>query len=309
MRKIIRLLLMLILLLTVTNLFGCAKPKTELVIGVLPDVDSIPVIIAQHKGWFEEEGVVVKVERFTSAMERDSALQSGAVDGAVSDILAAAFFEEGGFKVRITSMTNGSYKLLASKGMEDTETLEGKSIAISSNTIIEYATDRMLEQKGISPKDVIKTAVPKIPVRLEMLRNNQVDAATLPEPLASSAVKEGAKIIDSTDNLGINPGVMVFSANSIKTKDTAIEAFYSAYNKAVEYLQTAKATDYTDILISSAGFPEDIEDAVTLPEYNAAALPSVQDFDSVIDWLLEKGMIEDNYEYDDLVYRDFIERD
>jgi NitT/TauT family transport system substrate-binding protein len=173
-------------------LSGCAcEVKQELSLGVLPDVDSVPIIIAQQKGYFEQEGLNIRLEKFTSAMERDSALQSGTIDGAVSDILSAAFFRQGGFNVSITSMTNGSYKLVAVKGTNDVSSLAGKSIAISSNTIIEYATDSMLYEYGLAPEEVSKTAIPKIPLRLEMLKNGKVNAATLPEPFASSAVKSG----------------------------------------------------------------------------------------------------------------------
>ena len=117
MKKIMSLVLSAALLLTCC-LCACAEKKETITIGVLPDVDSAPIIIAQHNGYFEQEGADVKIERFTSAMERDSALQAGAIDGAVSDILAAAFFENGGFNVKITSMTNGSYKLLAGPGIK-----------------------------------------------------------------------------------------------------------------------------------------------------------------------------------------------
>ena len=48
-------------------------------------------------------------------MDRDSALQSGNLDGAVSDMLAVAFAKDGGFDVKVTSMTDGSYKLIAGK--------------------------------------------------------------------------------------------------------------------------------------------------------------------------------------------------
>lgn len=280
---------------------GCAKPSNELKIGVLPDVDSIPIIVAKHNGYFEDEGVTIGVERFSSAMERDSALQSGAIDGAVSDMLASAFFEEGGFSVKITSMTNGSYKLLAREGIRDVKELAGGSVAISSNTIIEYATDSMLKENGLSPEDAVKTAIPKIPVRLEMLRGGQVDAATLPEPLASSAVKAGAIVLDSTDRLGINPGVILFSAAEADAKSDGIKGFYRAYDRAVQYLQTADISDYIDVLIDEAGFPEDVKGVITLPEYSAAVLPSEQDFNGVMDWLSSKGLIKNEYSYGDLV--------
>ena len=71
-----------------------------------------------------------------------------------------------------------------------------------------------------------RRAIPQIPVRLEMLKSGQIDAATLPEPLASVAVKAGATVISSTDNLGINPGALLFTKETIQSKNAEIAAFY-----------------------------------------------------------------------------------
>ena len=70
---------------------GAKGAKQALSIGLMPDTDSVPFIVAREKGFFAEEGVEVTLQPFKSAMDRDAALQSGQLDGAVSDLLAAAF--------------------------------------------------------------------------------------------------------------------------------------------------------------------------------------------------------------------------
>ncbi|MBF1706100.1 MAG: ABC transporter substrate-binding protein, partial [Selenomonas sp.] len=103
MRKILACLFCLTLLLV----GGCGSPVQEkseplpkLTIGLMPDTDSIPFIIAAERGYFAEEGVEVELQPFKSAMDRDAALQSGNLDGAVSDLLAVIFARSGGFDVR-----------------------------------------------------------------------------------------------------------------------------------------------------------------------------------------------------------------
>lgn len=285
--------------------YGSLEPIS---IGVLPDVDSIPLIIADKNGYFKEEGVEVDIQHFKSAPDRDSALQSGNIDGAVSDILAAAFANDGGFKVKITSLTNGTYKLLVNKdkGINDIQALKGKSIAISTNTIIEYATDKMLEEGGLKPEDVHKVAIPQIPTRLEMLQNGKVDAATLPDPLASVAVKDGAVLLNSTDKMGINPGVLLFTQDAIDKKSASIKAMYRAYDKAVEYLKKEPVSSYADVLINDVGFPEGIEDSISLPAYTQVTLPSQKDFDDVIKWLIDKKLIKNSYRFEQLVDGRFV---
>lgn len=306
MKKVLNFLLVLIM---VTSLSACTgTEKQPLSIGVLPDVDSIPLIIAQQQGYFENEGIKVNIEHFKSAKDRDSAFQAGKLDGAVSDVLAAAFAKEGGFDVMITSMTNGSYKLLVNKnaGISGIEGLKGKSIAISKNTIIEYTTDMMLKEGGISGDDVKKTVIPEIPVRLEMLQNGKVDSATLPDPLAAVAVKNGAVLLNSTDKLNINPGVLIFTSGSIKSKTDEIKAFYRAYNKAVEYLQKQPVESYIDVLIKEAGFPEAVRGSIQLPKYTNASLPSEKDVNEVVKWLKDKQLIKNYYNFNDLVDGSFV---
>ncbi len=283
------------------------KELQELKIGVLPDLDSIPLIIAEQNGYFEASGAKITIETFKSAKDRDSALQSGNIDGAISDMLAAAFAAEGGFDVKMTSKTDGSYKLLvnADKGIDSFDKLKGNQIAISENTIIEYATDMMLKEGKLNGEDVEKVAIPQMPVRLEMLQNGKVAAATLPEPLASAAMKNGAVLLNSSDKLGINPGVLLFTTKATEEKSEEIKLFYAAYNKAVDYLNKEDKSKYIDGLIEKAGFPADVKDVLVLPNYNNAVLPSQKDFTKVINWLFEKGLIKNNYKYDDLVNSEF----
>ena len=182
--------------------------KTEtLKIGLMPDIDSIPFIIAQEKGYFKEEGVDVELQYFKSAMDRESALQSGNLDGGVSDMLAAGFAKAGGFDVKITSSTNGNYCLIAGTGntAKSLAEMKGQNISVSKNTIIEFVLDEMLAQNNMTEADINKTVIPQIPTRLEMLQNGKLDGAVLPEPMGSIAIKNGSYLVNSSEAMKINP--------------------------------------------------------------------------------------------------------
>ena len=298
---------------------GCANTKKEsagqekgnlqsLTIGLMPDVDSIPFIIAQEKGYFKEEGINVKLESFKSAVDRDSAMQSGKLDGVISDMLAEAFGKEGGFDVVMTSLTSGSYKLVIGKDQTATrvEDLKGKDVAISKNTIIEYVTDKIMIKNGLAPEDIRKTVIPQIPTRLEMLKNGKIAAATLPEPLATIAVKNGGKIVSGSDQLGINPGVLIFTTKTVSTKEQEMKAMYRAYNKAIDYLSKEPMENYIGLLIEKGGFPESVRGALVLPAYQKALAPSPKDVSDVLSWLKERELIKKNYSYEELVDNRFV---
>ena len=290
---------------------GCGKPAdtqsskslSELHVGLMPDTDSLPIIIAQEKGYFAEEGLKVDIQQFKSAMDRDSALQSGNLDGAVSDMLAVAFAKSGGFDVKVTSSTDGSYKLIAGKGenISRVQDLTGRDVAVSKNTIIEYVTDQVLASAQLSGESINKVVIPQIPTRLEMLQNGKLAAATLPEPMASIAVHNGCRYITGSDALGINPGVMLFTAKTVADKKAELAAFYRAYNKAVAYLNETDRNEYMDLVVAKGGFPPVAKEALVLPQYHEAALPKEKDVTDCIAWLQQKQLIKTAYTYQDLI--------
>lgn len=316
MKKAISVLIISMLLFVVA---GCTSNKPEgsgakqaqlqtINLGLMPDVDSIPFIIAQEKGYFKEEGVTVTLKHFKSAMDRDSALQSGNLDGAVSDMLAEAFAKAGGFDTVITSLTTGSYKLVVNKEEKATtiQDLKGKDVAISKNTIIDYVTDKVVTESGLTSADINKVVIPQIPTRLEMLQNGKIAAATLPDPLATVAVKNGAKVIKTSEELGLNPGVMLFTSKAVNEKEKEIQAMYRAYSKAVDYLSREPMDNYIDLLIEKGGFPKDVKGVLVLPQYKKAAAPQQKDIDDVVAWLQSRQLIQKKYLYTDLVDTRFV---
>ncbi|WP_313972092.1 MetQ/NlpA family ABC transporter substrate-binding protein [uncultured Selenomonas sp.] len=303
MKKIIAVLFLPLLFLMAGCGGGSKQELGTLKIGLMPDTDSVPFIIAQEKGYFAEEGLNVELHSFKSAMDRDSALQSGNLDGAVSDLLAVAFAKDGGFDVKVTSMTDGSYKLVAAPGAEklSVKELAGKEVAVSRNTIIEYVTDHILESNSMSGDDIAKVVIPQIPTRLELLQSSKLAAATLPEPMASVAVHNGCRFITGSDELGINPGVILFTEKSTKEKRAEIQAMYRAYNKAVAYLNSTDRAEYIDLVVEKSGFPPAAKEALVLPVYHTAALPKENDVTDCIAWLKGKELIKNSYGYADLV--------
>lgn len=307
---------MLVILLMLFS--GCVNDKKQdapkqgqlqtLNIGLMPDVDSIPFIIAQEKGYFKEEGLNVTLKSFKSAMERDSALQSGNLDGVISDMLAEAFAKSGGFDTVITSLTTGSYKLVVNKNESaaSIQELKGKEVAISKNTIIDYVTDKIASDGGVAANEINRIVIPQIPARLEMLQNGKIAAATLPEPLATIAVKNGARIIKSSEQLQLNPGVLIFTAKSVNEKEKEIQAMYRAYSKAIDYLASEPVENYIDLLIDKGGFPKEVKGSLVLPQYKKPAAPQPKDVDDVLTWLQQRQLIQTKYSYTDLVDTRFV---
>jgi NitT/TauT family transport system substrate-binding protein len=284
------------------------KEKVNLKIGVLPIEDSLPLVIAKEEGIFDKYGLNVDIVMFQSALERDSALTSGEVSAVVTDPLAVILLKNGGIDVRIVSIClgktpqEGVFKILASpsSNITDVKDIEGKKIAISRNTIIEYVTDKLL---GDMKDEVEKVEIKKIPLRLQTLLDNKVDMATLPEPLASLAELKGAKKIlsDSEMDDSISHTVIVFKGSYIDENKDAVEKFLLAYDDAVERINSDPSR-YRDKFIEIARVPEPLVGTYKMPKYPKSEIFPEKYFNEYLEWAKSKGLIEKEISYESVIY-------
>jgi NitT/TauT family transport system substrate-binding protein len=271
---------------------GAPAAASPLRLGVLPDADSLPLLVASEEGLFAAEGLEARLASFKTAVERDAALQAGAIDGAVSDLLAVALAVQGGFDVKATSLTDGRYGILVSPGSSvgSLGGLAGKSVGISSNTIIQYAAETMLLRAGVAQADIKSLAVPKIQLRMELLLAGKLDAACLPEPLLSVARAKGAALLAASDDAGLGAGVIVFSRAALDGRLPDIAAFYRAYWKAASKINAAPEA-YRSFLVDKAGFPAEVRDSFRFVAYKEPRLPSEADTGAVLAWMKAKGLL------------------
>ena len=175
--------------------------------ALLPVMDVLPFHVAEQNGYFDQVGVTVELVPVKSAQERDTLMQTGQVDGMLTDLLSPVFFNQDEAQIMVVRTARRVYpdsplfRLLGAPGSEArTPTdLAGVEIGIAQNTVIEYLTDRMLENAGLAAEQIAVQEVSAIPVRFELLINGEIPAATLPDPLASGAVAAGAvMVVDDT---------------------------------------------------------------------------------------------------------------
>jgi len=312
-------ILVLLLLGVVSVIFcGCASetktPASEvrtmtLKVGLLPNEEILPVYVAEQDGLFKKHGVDLEIVNFQSAAERDAAIQAGAVDGVEGDLLAVALIRQGGTPVKTVSLAMGAtpaegrFAMLAAPGTITTvEDLKGKELAISENTIIEYVADQMLVAKGIDPQDIKKIYIPKMPLRVQMLIQNQVTAAVLPDPLAAYAELKGAKVLVDDTKMGknISQSVYFFRDDAIKNKKLAIRKFLQAYEEGAKAVNK-NPERYRDLFNEKIQIPVELQKTYPVPTFSPLQLPSPEDTQRVIDWLKDKKLLTEPYTYKDLV--------
>ncbi|WP_022670222.1 ABC transporter substrate-binding protein [Hippea alviniae] len=283
--------------------------KAEILrIGVLKIEDAAPVVIALKDGIFKKHGIDAKITYFNSALERDAALEAGAVDCVISDPIAAILLRASGYNVKIVSIAlgvspkDGVFSFLASpkSKIKTLKDLAGKTVAISRNSIIEYITDEILKPKGIKVK---KIEIRKMPLRVQMLLASKVDAAVLPEPLATYARFKGARLIFSDSSLkkSLSQTVWIFNGSYIEKHPKVIEAFKSSYNESVNLIN-ANPSRYKDTITAIARVPKEILSIYKIPHFSHFSLLTKESFASYEKWLIEKGLLKHPIPYSAVVY-------
>jgi NitT/TauT family transport system substrate-binding protein len=269
-------------------------------IGIMPAVDSAPILLADKKGLFEKLGLNMDIQVYTNAMNRQSALQSGELDGAMTDVIALVNNVGNGFDIRVTTCTDGVFPFLIKKDFAEKKDIKAGMMEVS---VTNYLTDRFLSEKY----KVDKVYIDEIPARLEMVAKGTLDMAVVPEPMASQGELNGLtkKLIGNTDKF--SPDVMVFTGKAIKNKEKALKLFHQAYNQAVDEINKDDG-EARDILIESLKLKPGIRDMIIMPAYNRATIPSREYMQGILDWNAKTLGIKLDVKYEDLVEGKFAQK-
>jgi len=294
--------------------FAGQEPKGgTLKVALLPIIDALPYYVAEKNGYFDKEGISVKVVPVASALDRDQLMQSGAVDGMLNEMASAAMFNRQSIKVQVVASCRASqegyplFRILAGpgSGIGDAVELAGMPIGISKNTIIEYVTDRLLSRQGLKAEQLNKRSVPAIPERYHLLMNGQIKAATLPDPLAASAMASGAHlVIDDSLYPLISVSVLSFSTAAISEKRGILRGFLNAWNRGAADINAAPDAA-RDLMLEKIRVPENVQDRYAIPPFQVKKVPAKEQWDDVMSWMTEKGLLDAPLEYHDSITAEF----
>jgi len=302
-------------------LAACATPATPTIappalmrIGVLPITDVVPFYIAEQQGYFLKQGLNIELVPAGSAAERDQMLLTGQIDGQLNDLVSTVLLNAQGPKIKIARVARIAFKnapeywILTPKDspIKTAQDLKGKEIAISQNSVIEYVTQRLLEREGLTAADIKTTNVPSIPTRLQLVQQNQVAAATLPDPLASLAILQGARIIvDDSKYTEYSMSVISFRTDVLAQRAGEVRKLLVAYDQAITDIR-AKPDQFRNTLIERGRVPDQLKDHYQFPPFPDPAIPSKAQWDDVVKWATERGLVKSAVSYESSVDSGFV---
>lgn len=305
-------------------LTGCgandAAPQEEtaepLRVGMLRVDDSFPFYVAEKEGLFEKHNVNVELKEFSNARDQSTALQGGELDVLMTDPVVTALSIKGGIDIRIVAMAlgavpeEGRFMVVSApeSGITAPEQLAGKRIAISTNTMMDYLVEQYETVLGLDKAAIDTVNMPDLMLRATtLLEGKDIDAAILPDPLASFAVMNGANVVIDDTQLDVNlsQSVIAITEEAITGNEEQVAALMAAYKEAIEMInQNPEA--YRDYALECTNVPEGVTESYKTPTFTANSIPSQADIAQINDWMVERGLLEEAYGYEEMVDNSFV---
>lgn len=256
MRKTILFTLFSILIISLLSACGETKlPDLGTInVGYIPSLGYAPLFVGVENGYFEQQGLQVELQSFTSGSTMISLLSTGELDVGAGENGTALFnaVNQGLDVIVVGALASqpkgyGAVPLLVRSDLYESgeitspADLKGRNIGLNvERGMAEYLLAEALATGSLTVDDVtlIPMPFPEIPTAFT---NQAIDAAMLPHPLAAKAIGsgdavvllDGDEIVDSPQN-----GVIYFGQRFLeKANEEAAVRFLVAYLNAARSLQ------------------------------------------------------------------------
>jgi len=134
----------------------------------------------------------------------------------------------------------------------------------------------------------------------------RIKAATLPDPLALSAMAAGAfEVISDARHPQYSVSVLSFSIEAMNNRREAIRLFLRAWDKACEKINAAPDA-YRDLLLKKIRVPQNVQKDYPVPSFPRKEVPSPGQWLDVMDWMIAKRLLQEPLPYKESITEDFL---
>lgn len=274
-------------------------------VGYIPTSGYSPLFLGVEKGYFEDRGLKVELERFDSGSKMIAPLSAGQLDVGAGEPGTALFnSRHQGLDVMVVcGMSSqapgyGGVPIIVRKDLYDSGELDeivelkGRKVALNIlHGMGEYLIAKALEKEGLTIDDVelVTIAFPDTPAALA---NGAVDASTLPQLIAEKAIEDGiaVELIRGDQIAGeIQSTVMYFGKRFLDPANREIAIrFLEIWLKGMRELYDEEWSNPENLAIISKYTnlpPETIKNSAPKQsyynpncDYNSESLEDIQDY-------------------------------
>lgn len=218
-----------------------AEPESgEITMGTQPWIGYGPWHIADEEGFFEDQGLDVKLTNFTTDNDLNSAFASGKMDVSNVATHTALKLIEAGLDAKIVLLEDVSTTadaILGGPDVSSIEDLEGKRVAYEEGATSDILLRFALQQNGLSIDDVEKVPLPAADAGSAAIAD-RVPVAVTYEPYLSAALGEDPQfelIYTAGENPGLISDVLIVSEDALDERPGQILALMRAWQQSIEF--------------------------------------------------------------------------
>lgn len=270
----------------------------ELRVAVSRGPVSLPLYVAEAKGYFAAEGVQVQFSECSSGRECFERLRSGAADLATSAELIVALDSltaASSTVVAIVSSSTRQLKLLARKsaGIWVPDDLVGKRVGTVARTSAEFFLENWLLYHGLAATQIKVVPLP-IDQLVDRLANGQLDAIAIWEPTASQAVARLGADIAPLDDPRVYRQHFVLSVDKARLASVQgdVQRLLKALGRA-EALIASRPQEAAGVLAARLKLdPVAARGAAAEHDYRLSLAPSLlSTMDAQARWAIREGVV------------------
>ncbi|MCP4951408.1 MAG: ABC transporter substrate-binding protein [Proteobacteria bacterium] len=240
--------------------FNITQAET-LVLGHSTWVGYGPFYIARDKGYFEEEGVEVKLQVMENTSLKMGALMAGKIDAVASTADEFPLYMKPGSLVKyIFAVDNskGGDGVVARKEFEAIADLKGKQVAFEEGSVSQFFINALLREAGLTQDDINMVNMTATDAGVAFTAN-RVDAAVTWEPHLSqgAATSHGKLLVTSAEKPGLIVDVVAVTQETWDSRRAELEALWRGWNRALAFLQQNPDEAYAIMAKGVGGWLED----------------------------------------------------
>lgn len=224
---------------------------------------NLPIWVAQEKGFFQNNGLDVKLEYTPNSVQLVTDLLSGKYNIAIAGIDNVIAYQEGQGAVNVENpdmfafygVDNGLLSLVANPKISSVDELKGKKISVDALTTgYAFVIRNYLEINGITDKDVTYSSVGSTNDRFNALIAGTTDATLLRTPLNLQAKEKGFTVLASGNELGDYQGTVGVTTKSwAKENHDTIVNYLQGYLEGLNWLYSPEnKKEAQEILVKKA---------------------------------------------------------
>jgi NitT/TauT family transport system substrate-binding protein len=258
-----------------------AGGKDQVTLGLIPILDVAPIHLGVTKGFFEEEGIELKIENAAGGAALVPAVVSGNFDFAFSNATSLIIAKSKGLPLKMVSpgasstgipgKDFGAIVVGKNSTIGSVKDLAGATVAINTlNNINDTLIRDAVAKAGGDPAAIRFVEIPHADMPAA-LASKQVDAIWEVEPFLTLVQKDGARAIyslyaEATKDLTV---AVYFTSDEIAQKNPdLVKRFDNAVKKSLTY-----ATEHPEEARSAVTGYTKIDPAI-LPDLTLPAWPS-----------------------------------